>query len=75
MPYYLNSTKLGVAGGGGDPIGNVLGSYLTQEMLIVEATEQRHAPYVPALNKAVMRHIGAKAIVSGLVAASVVYAK
>ena len=44
-------------------------------MLIVEITKQRHAPYVPALNKAVMRQIGAKAIVSGVVAASVVYAK
>ena len=66
---------MGVAGGCSDPIGNVLGSFLTQEMLIVENTKQRHAPYVPALNKAVMRQIGAKAIVSGVVAPSVVYAK
>ena len=65
MPYYLKSTKLGVAGGGGDPIGNVLGSFLTQEMLIVENTKQRHAPYVPALNKALMGQIGVMANVSG----------
>ena len=52
-------------------MGNVLGSFLTQEMLTVEHTQQRHAPYVPAINKANIGGIGAMAIVSGLV----VYAK
>ena len=59
-------------------MGNVLGSFLTQEMLTVEHTQQRHAPYVPAINKAFMRHImaqhGAVAIVSGEVAIAVVNA-
>ena len=43
-----------------------MGSSLTQEMLIVENTEQRHAPYVPALNKALMGQIGVMANVSGV---------
>ena len=50
MPYYSNSTKLPVAGGGGDPIENVLGSFLTRAMCIVEATERRRVPNVPAIN-------------------------
>ena len=54
---------------------NVLGSFLTQEVLIVENTQQRHAPYVPALNKAVIGGIGAVAIVSGVEWCMEMYAK
>ena len=56
-------------------MGNVLGSFLTQEMLTVEHTQQRHAPYVPAINKAFMGQDGAMVIVSGSVASAMVYAK
>ena len=44
-------------------------------MLIVEDMQQRHAPYVPALNKAVIGGIGAVAIVSGVEWRMEMYAK
>ena len=56
-------------------MGNVLGSFLTREMLTVEHTQQRHAPYVPALNKAVIGGLGAVAIVSGVEWCMEMYAK
>ena len=44
-------------------------------MLIVEITKQRHAPYVPALHKAIIIGIGAVAIVSGVDWCMEMYAK
>ena len=77
MPYYLNSTKLRVAGGGGNPVGNVL-AFSTQATYIVEATMQRHAPNVHAIRLVFIwvsvELIIAMAIVSGEVTTSVVYA-
>ena len=74
MPYYLNATKLRVAGGGGNPVGNVL-AFSTQATYIVEATMQRHAPNVHAINKAFFKAShGAVANVSGEVTITMVYA-
>ena len=60
---------------------NVLRSFSTRATLFVVATEQRRVPNVSAMNKAIIwvtpntAQNGAVANVSGVVAASVVYAK
>ena len=75
--YYLNSTKLRVAGGGGSPMGSVLG-FSTRVTCLVEATMQGHAPNVPAINMVLIwvrgDKDGAMAIVSGEVTIAVVNA-